>query len=138
LVEASDEISRFRARVRLKITLDDVEPEAPRRVEAPLSIRLDRLNLTIQAATGWTNSQLDEIRAGDVGLGMVDPGRRDGPLDARKAKLADKVEDVGVWLGVEFDPADADVEALAKSWASKPSANASATTDLRRSTQGCP
>lgn len=185
---------------RLKITLDDVEPKVLRRIEVPLSIRLDRLHLTIQAAMGWTNSHLYEIRARDVGWGMVDPDWGDGPLDARKAKLADVLEDVGVktlrylydfgdgwehtvkierlddpvpgvlyprlieakgrcppedvgghwgyaellealkdpeherhteileWLGVEFDPnaidaeaLAADVEALAKSWAPKPS-----------------
>ena len=186
--------------VRLKITLDDVEPKVLRRIEAPLSIRLDRLHLTIQAAMGWTNSHLYEIRARDVGWGIVDPDWGDGPLDARKAKLADVLEDVGVktlrylydfgdgwehtikierlddpmpgvlyprlteakgrcppedvgghwgyaelleafkdseherhaemleWLGTEFDPnaidaeaLAADVEALAKSWAPKPS-----------------
>jgi Plasmid pRiA4b ORF-3-like protein len=79
--------------VRLKITLDDVEPKVLRRIEAPLSIRLDRLHLTIQAAMGWTNSHLYEIRARDVGWGMVDPDWGDGPLDARKAKLADVLED---------------------------------------------
>ena len=82
--------------VRLKITLDDVEPKVLRRIEVPLSIRLDRLHLTIQAAMGWTNSHLYEIRARDVGWGMVDPDWGDGPLDARKAKLVDVLEDVGV------------------------------------------
>ena len=82
--------------VRLKITLDDVEPKVLRRVEVPLSIRLDRLHLAIQAAMGWTNSHLYEIRARDVGWGIVDPDWGDGPLDARKAKLADVLEDVGV------------------------------------------
>ncbi len=185
---------------RIKITLDDVEPKVLRRIEVPFSIRLDRLHLTIQAAMGWTNSHLYEIRARDVGWGMVDPDWGDGPLDARKAKLIDVLEDVGVktlrylydfgdgwehtikierlddpipgviyprlteakgrcppedvggpwgyaefldalkdpeherraeileWLGVEFDPnavdaeaLAADVEALAKSWAPKPS-----------------
>jgi Plasmid pRiA4b ORF-3-like protein len=80
---------------RLKITLDDMEPAVIRRVEAPFDIRLDRLHLLIQAAMGWTNSHLYEIRAGDVGWGMPDPGWPDGPLDARKARLADVVEDVG-------------------------------------------
>ena len=80
---------------RLKITLDDMEPAVIRRVEAPFDIRLDRLHLLIQAAMGWTNSHLYEIRAGDVGWGMPDPGWPDGPLDARKARLADVIEDVG-------------------------------------------
>jgi hypothetical protein len=52
---------------RLKITLDDVKPVVMRRVEVPFDIRLDRLHLTIQAAMGWTNSHLYEIRAGGVG-----------------------------------------------------------------------
>jgi hypothetical protein len=41
----------------LKITLDDVEPVVMRRVDVPLTIRLDRLHLVLQAALGWTNRQ---------------------------------------------------------------------------------
>jgi hypothetical protein len=78
---------------RLKITLDDVKPTVLRRIEVPFDIRLDRLHLTLQAAIGWTNSHLYEIRAGDVGWGMTDPDWGDGPLDARKARLVDAVED---------------------------------------------
>src|SRR5436305_10963978 len=81
---------------RLKITLDDVEPTVLRRIEVPLAIRLDRLHLTIQAAMGWTDSHLYEIRARDVGWGVPDPDWGGGPLDARKAKLIDVLEDVGV------------------------------------------
>ena len=36
----------------LKITLDRVKPTVLRRIEVPLSIRLDRLHATIQAAMG--------------------------------------------------------------------------------------
>ena len=50
---------------RLKVTLDDVKPAVLRRVEVPLTIRLDRLHLVLQAAMGWTNSHLYEIRARD-------------------------------------------------------------------------
>jgi Plasmid pRiA4b ORF-3-like protein len=78
---------------RLKITLDDVKPTILRRIEVPFDIRLDRLHLTLQAAIGWTNSHLYEIRAGDVGWGMTDPDWGDGPLDARKARLVDALED---------------------------------------------
>jgi hypothetical protein len=82
---------------RLKITLGDVKPAVLRRVEVPFDIRLDRLHLTIQAAMGWTNSHLYEIRAGGVGwstpLPDVDGGR--DFLDARKAKLDDVLEDIG-------------------------------------------
>ena len=58
---------------RLKITLDDVKPAVLRRIEVPFSIRLDQLHLAIQAAMGWTNSHLYEIRAGDVGWSEPDP-----------------------------------------------------------------
>jgi hypothetical protein len=80
---------------RLKITLDEVRPLGMRRLEVPLSIRLDRLHLAIQAAMGWTNSHLYEIRAKDTGWGIPDPDWGDGPLDARKARLIDVLEDVG-------------------------------------------
>src|ERR1700694_3314194 len=78
---------------RLKITLDHVKPTVLRRVEVPLSIGLDRLHLTIQAAMGWPNSNLYEILAGNArsGWGIPDP---DGDmLDAEKARLVDALED---------------------------------------------
>jgi hypothetical protein len=81
---------------RLKITLDDVKPAVQRRVEVPLTIRLDRLHLVFQAALGGTNSHLYEIRARDIGWGMADPEWGDGPLDATKSRLIDVLEDVGV------------------------------------------
>jgi hypothetical protein len=81
--------------VRLKITLDDVKPAVLRRIEVPFDVRLDRLHLAIQAAMGWTNSHLYEIRAGDVGWGIPDDNWRDGPLDARNARLGDVLEDIG-------------------------------------------
>ncbi len=80
---------------RLKVTLDDVEPKVQRRIEVPADIKLDRLHLTLQAALGWTNSHLFEIRARDTGWGLPDPDWLDGPLDARKAKLMDVLEDAG-------------------------------------------
>jgi hypothetical protein len=80
---------------RLKITLDDVKPAVLRRIEVPFNIRLDRLHLAIQAAMGWTNTHLYEIRARDVGWGIPDRDLGDGPLDARKANLGDVLEDVG-------------------------------------------
>jgi hypothetical protein len=81
---------------RLKITLDDVKPQILRRIEVPVTIRLDRLHLAIQAAMGWTNTHLYEICAGDVSWG--DPGEElwgGGPLDARKTRLIDVLEDIG-------------------------------------------
>jgi Plasmid pRiA4b ORF-3-like protein len=80
---------------RLKITLDEVKPVVLRRVVVPLTIRLDRLHLVLQTAMGWTNSHLYEIRARDVGWGIPDPNWGGGPLDARKARLIDVIEDTG-------------------------------------------
>jgi hypothetical protein len=83
---------------RLKITLDHVKPAVLRRLEIPFDIRLDRLHLTIQAAMGWTNSHLYEIRAGDVRWSTPYPDADWAGefLDARKARLGDVLEDVGV------------------------------------------
>ena len=81
----------------LKITLDAVKPAVLRHIEVPFDIRLDRLHLTMQAALGWTNSHLYEIRAGDVGWSTLYP-EADWPedfLDARKARLDKVIEDVG-------------------------------------------
>src|SRR5713101_998646 len=82
---------------RLKVTLDHVKPTVLRRVEVPFDIRLDRLHLTLQAAIGWTNSHLYEIRARDVRWSTPYPDADWGNdfLDARKACLVDVLEDVG-------------------------------------------
>jgi Plasmid pRiA4b ORF-3-like protein len=81
---------------RLKITTLRGQAVVLRRIEVPLDIRLDRLHLTIQAALGWTNSHLYEIRAGDVGWSTLYP-EADWPedfLEARKARLDKVIEDV--------------------------------------------
>jgi hypothetical protein len=82
---------------RLKVTLDDVKPAILRRIEVPFDIRLDRLHLTIQAAMGWTNCHLYEIRAGDLGWSTPYPDAdwTGDFLDARKARLGEVLEDVG-------------------------------------------
>jgi hypothetical protein len=82
--------------VRLRVTLDDVEPAVVRRIEVPLGILLDRLHAVLQAAIGWTNSHLWEFCAGDAGWGIPDPGWGDGPHDASKATLIAVLEDTGV------------------------------------------
>jgi hypothetical protein len=81
---------------QLRIKLNDVEPAVLRWIEVPLTIRLDRLHLVLQAAMGWTNSHLYEFRARDIGWGVPDPDFGDGPFDARKARLIDALEEVGV------------------------------------------
>ena len=52
--------------VRIKVTLKDVKPEVMRRLVVPVTLRLDRLHLTLQAAFGWTNSHLFEFFAGEA------------------------------------------------------------------------
>jgi hypothetical protein len=49
---------------RLRIELEEVRPRVWRRVEVPVTIRLDRLHRVIQAAMGWENSHLWEFRRG--------------------------------------------------------------------------
>jgi hypothetical protein len=82
---------------RLKITLDDVKPAVLRRVEIPFDIRLDRLHLILQAAVGWTNSHLYEIRARGVRWSTPFPDQDSGGdfLDARKVRLSELLEDAG-------------------------------------------
>ena len=81
---------------RLKIILKDVEPKVMRRVEVPLSIRLDRLHTAIQVAMGWTDSHLYEFRfAGDAAFGIPDPDFHSDMSDARKTTLRAALEDCG-------------------------------------------
>jgi transposase len=79
---------------RLKITLDDVTPAVSRTLEVPLNIRLDRLHTVFQTAFSWTDSHLWERSFGQTGFGIPDPEYGfDGPLDARKATLAQVLAD---------------------------------------------
>lgn len=85
---------------RLRIILNDVEPQAMRQIEVPLKIRLDRLHHVVQAAMGWTNTQLYEFRAGDTAWDVPDPdGSCDGPLPAKKATLDAVLADTAAYAG---------------------------------------
>jgi hypothetical protein len=90
-------MSIARTAVRLKVTLDHVEPEVMRRLVVPLTIRLDRLHLTLQAAFGWTNTHLHAFTAGGVEWGGPEPHFPAGvqPIDTRKTRLYDIVRDTG-------------------------------------------
>ena len=83
--------------VRIKVTLKDVKPEVMRRLVLPVTLRLGRLHLTLQAAFGWTNSHLFEFHAGEERWGIPDPDGDFGPppIDARKARLCDIVQETG-------------------------------------------
>ena len=59
---------------RLSIVLDEVKPPVRRRIEVPLTIRLDRLHEVFQAVMGWENYHLYEFRIGrDIAYGVPDP-----------------------------------------------------------------
>jgi hypothetical protein len=78
----------------LHITLDDVEPKVTRRLAVPAGIKLNRLHLALQAALGWTNSHLWEIRAGEASWGVPDPDWPDGPGDASEETLSGAIADI--------------------------------------------
>lgn len=82
--------------VRIKVTLKNVT-EVMRRLVVPVTLRLDRLHLSLQAAFGWTNSHLFEFFAGEVRWGIPDPHNDygDQPMDASKARLSDVVRETG-------------------------------------------
>lgn len=79
----------------LTVELDDVQPAVQRRLQVPLTIRLDRLHLVLQAAMGWTDSQLYKIKVGDTGWGLPDPDYDGGPIDACKVSLINVLKDSG-------------------------------------------
>ena len=72
--------------VRIKVTLKDVKPEVMRRLVLPVTLRLDRLHLTLQAAFGWTNSHLFEFHAGEERWGIPDPDGNLGPSPSMPAR----------------------------------------------------
>ncbi len=81
---------------RLRIILNDVDPQPMRHIEVPLKIRLDQLHDVIQAAMGWTDTHLYEFRVGDAGWGVPDPdGFYDGPMDAKKMALEKLIDQTG-------------------------------------------
>src|SRR5712671_1352245 len=51
---------------RLRIEIDDVTPSVIRRVEVPVTIRLDDLHFVLQIAIGWQNCHPFEFRVGDA------------------------------------------------------------------------
>lgn len=82
--------------LRIKATLKDVAPEVTRWFAVPLTIRLDRLHLVLQAAFGWTNTHLYLFDAGGARWGVPDEvGFIDDASDARKTRLYDIVRDTG-------------------------------------------
>ena len=96
LVSNSAKDGRMTLIARLRIILNDVDPQPMRHIEVPLKIRLDRLHEVIQAAMGWTDTHLYEFRVGDAGWGVSDPdGFYDGPMDAKKMTLEKLIDQTG-------------------------------------------
>jgi len=81
--------------VRLKVVLKDVEPKVVRKIVVPFTIRLDRLHLVLQAAMGWENYHLYAFSAGPMQWGVPDPDWGDGPMDAKKTRLCDVINETG-------------------------------------------
>ena len=83
---------------RLKVEIEEVAPAVVRRLDVPLDIRLDQLNVVLQVAIGWQNCHPYEFRHGDTVYGLVSREAAENPLPADKATLADLAK-----LGQVFD-----------------------------------
>ena len=83
---------------RLRVEIEEVAPAVVRRLEVPLDIRLDQLNVVLQVAIGWQNCHPFEFRNGETVYGLVSSQNEVNPLPAEKATLADLAK-----LGDTFD-----------------------------------
>ena len=74
----------------LRIELDEVTPAVIRRVEVPVTIRLDDLHFVLQIAIGWQNCHPFEFRVGETAWGLLDrDDPESSPRAAETATLAD-------------------------------------------------
>lgn len=69
---------------RLRISLNDTDPEIWRVVDVPLTASLKMLHDIVQAAMGWENYHLWEFETGDRRYGLPDPEWPDDELAAAK------------------------------------------------------
>jgi pRiA4b ORF-3-like protein len=83
---------------RLRVEIEEVAPAVIRRLDVPLDLRLDQLNVVLQVAIGWQNCHPFEFRHGDTVYGLVSSQNEVNPLPADKATLADLAS-----LGRSFD-----------------------------------
>jgi len=75
---------------RLRVEIDEVTPAVIRRVEVPVTIRLDDLHFVLQIALGWQNCHPFEFRVGETAWGLIDrDDPESSPLSAETATLAD-------------------------------------------------
>jgi hypothetical protein len=76
---------------RLRVEIDEVTPAVIRRVEVPVTIRLDDLHFVLQIAIGWQNCHPFEFRVGEAAWGLLD---RDDPESDRRAAETATLADV--------------------------------------------
>ncbi len=69
---------------RLRISLNDTDPEIWRVVDVPLTASLKMLHDIVQAAMGWEDYHLWEFETGDRRYGLPDPEWPDDELAAAK------------------------------------------------------
>src|ERR1700758_3573184 len=75
---------------RLRVEIDDVMPPVIRRVEVPVTIRLDDLHFVLQIAIGWQNCHPFEFRVGETAWGLFDrDDPKASPRPAEPGTLAD-------------------------------------------------
>lgn len=92
---------------RLRISLNDVEPEIWRTVDMPVSGSLKMLHGVIQAAMGWQDYHLWYFEVGDRRYGLPDPEWPDSNLAAAKnVKLASIIDRGGRELTYTYDMGD--------------------------------
>jgi hypothetical protein len=77
---------------RLRISLEESEPEIWRRVEVPLSASLKALHDVIQAAMGWEDAHLWEFEAAGRVYGTPDPGWDRDISSAKSTRLGSLIE----------------------------------------------
>jgi hypothetical protein len=65
---AADMFAPFNA-VQIRVSIDDIDPPAWRRLIVPIDWNLEQLHLTIQAAFNWWNYHLHEFQIGGLRFG---------------------------------------------------------------------
>ena len=86
---------------RLRIEIDDVTPPVIRRVEVPVTIRLDDLHFVLQIAIGWQNGHPFEFRVGETAWGL--PDRDDPEASPRAAETATLAEVLALAKTFRYD-----------------------------------